>query len=227
MTTVRRPSHETFATIFSVVATGLIANVLLVLACLPLVALLMTTDPMLSWPYLAAALPLCSPGVAAVFHVFREHDRGGAGAVRAFVAGLRASWRAALAVGTLGALVLVVLLVDVAAVSGLEVGVLMVPVLGVLAVLAAGSAFVALVAVAEVPSARWRDVLKASVYLATRRWYLTVVSLAVLGSQAVLFTIAPALALGLTAAPALYLVWANARYTLRPVLDDAVEAVPA
>jgi hypothetical protein len=68
-------------------------------------------------------------------------------------------------------------------------------------------------------------VVKASIYLGVRRWHLTIVSIAVLATQAVLFTTLPAVALGLTAAPALYLAWANSRYTLQPVLE--VEVAPA
>jgi hypothetical protein len=45
------------------------------------------------------------------------------------------------------------------------------------------------------------------------------VTLLVLVSQAMLFASFPAIALGITASAALYLAWANSRYTLRPVLD--------
>ena len=87
--------------------------------------------------------------------------------------------------------------------------------------LAAGP--VALVALAEEPGARMRDIVKAALYLCVRRWYLTALSLAVLGVQFGLFTTMPAIAVGLTCAPALYVAWANSRYTLRPVLDMSAE----
>jgi uncharacterized membrane protein YesL len=121
--------------------------------------------------------------------------------------------------------VLVVLLVDVRAVAALEIGVVVVPLLGVLAVVALGVTLVGLVAIAEEPRARLRDVLRASLYLAVRRWYLTAVSLLVVAGQFWLFASLPAIALGLTAAPALYLAWANSRFTLRPVLET--EEAPA
>jgi hypothetical protein len=62
-------------------------------------------------------------------------------------------------------------------------------------------------------------VLRCSVYLAVKRWYLTAVSLLVLGMLGALFATRPALAVGLAASPLLYVVWANSRFSLRPVLD--------
>ena len=94
-----------------------------------------------------------------------------------------------------------------------------VPLLGVLALVAIAAGLVALVAVAEVPTARLRDVVRASLYLSLRRWHLTAVSLAALAAQAAVFAAAPALAAGLTASAALFFAWSNSRYTLRPVLD--------
>ena len=61
-------------------------------------------------------------------------------------------------------------------------------------------------------------------FLAVRRWYLTLASLFVLALLLTLLTAKPALAIGLAAAPLLYVVWANGRYSLRPVLPAAEEA---
>lgn len=216
---MKRISHNTYATVFAVVYLGLMTNALLLLGCLPLVVLLVTTDPATSWPLLAVAAPLCAPSVAAAFTVFRDHSRGGTHVARAFLAAWRAVWRKALALGAMASALLVVVLVDVRAVSALDISVVVVPLLAVIALVALAVTLVGLVAIAEEPKARMRDVLKASLYLGIRRWYLTVVSLLVLATQLMLFTSMPAVALGLTAAPALYLAWANSRYTLRPVLE--------
>ena len=89
----------------------------------------------------------------------------------------------------------------------------------VLAFVAVATTLLALVGVAEEPGARLRDILRAAAVLGTRRWYLTAVSLLALGTQAWLFVSMPAIAMGLTASAALYLAWANSRYSLRPVLD--------
>ena len=222
----RLVSHDTWASIIGMLYLGLIVNLLLVVACLPLVALLMTTDPARSWPLLALAAPLAAPGLAAAFRAFREHHDGGLGPIRAFVTGLRETWRRAIAVGAAVTAVVVVLLVDVRMLSATPAAVFTVPLLAVLAVLVAAVGLLSLVAIAEVPTARFRDVLRASAYLGLQRWYVTAVSLAALAAQAAVFSTAPALGLGLTASAALYLAWTNSRFTLRPVLDldEAVAA---
>ncbi len=221
-------SHETWASLIGMVYLGLIVNLLLVVACLPLVAVLVTTDPLHSWPLIAVAAPLAAPGLAAAFRAFREHAGGGLGPVRAFAAGLRATWRRALAIGAAVTAVVVVLLVDVRMLSNTAVAVFTVPLLGVLALVAIAVGLVALVAIAEVPAARLRDVLRASLYLSLRRWYLTAASLAAFAAQIAVFATAPALGLGLTASAALFFAWTNSRFTLRPVLDlDEKAAVPA
>jgi hypothetical protein len=215
---MRRVSHEAVSGIIGMIALGLVVNVLVMLTALPLVLLLITTDPMRSWPLLAGAAVLAAPAVTAAFRAFREHAAGGLGPVRAFLAGLRDGWRLSLAVGALVVSVVVVLLVDVSLLAGSDLAVVTVPLLGVLTVLAVSVGLMALVAVAEVPSARLRDVLAASAVLALRRWYLTVVSLLIIATQAALFVNLPAIGLGITASAALYLAWANSRYALRPVL---------
>jgi uncharacterized membrane protein YesL len=215
--------HATYAMIAGVVYLALITNVLLVLACLPLVLLLITTDPARSWPLLAAAAPFCAPGVSAAFTTFREFSRGGTTPGRAFLTGWLATWRRAFQLGLLVTIVVVVLIVDVKFFSDSSAAVAVVPVLGVLTVLVLAIGLVSLVAISDAPQARLTHVIRASIYLSVRRWYLTVVSLLVIGTQVAVFAAMPALALGLTAAPALYFAWANSRYTLRPVLsiDDA------
>lgn len=218
---MRRVSFEAFHGAFGLVYLMLVVNLLLIAACAPLVALAVTTDPARSWPLLAAAAAVAAPGAAAAFRAFGEHSRGGDGPARAFARGYRDCWRHALAVGALTAGALTVLLVDVRALASAAVGVLVIPLLAVLCPLVLGLGIVSLAVVAEAPQARLRDVLRASAYLAVRRWYLTATSLVAGGVQVALFTQAPALALGLTAAPVLYVAWANSRYTLRPVLAVA------
>ena len=218
---MRRISFESFHATLGFVYLMLVTNVLLVVTSLPLVVLAVTTDPTRSWPLLAAAGAAAAPGGAAAFRAFSEHSSGGASPVRAFARGYRDCLRHALAIGALTAGALTVLLVDVRALAASPAGVLVIPLLTVLCVLALGLGAVSLVMVAEAPQARLRDVLRASAYLAVRRWYLTAASLVAGGMQGALFTQAPALALGLTAAPVLYVAWANSRYILRPVLAVA------
>jgi uncharacterized membrane protein YesL len=216
---MRRISHDTYSTLINVVYLGLITNALLLVSSLPVVLLLVTTDPTYSWPLLAIAAPLSAPGITGAFSAFRAYGRGETTPARAFIAGWRASWRRAMVWGALVVVVVVVLLVDVRMLASAAAGVVIVPVLGVLTVITAAIALVGLAGIAEAPKARLRDVLKATAYLSVRRWYLSVVSLLVVGTQLAVFINLPAVGIGLTAAPALYLAWANSRFTLRPVLE--------
>ena len=218
---MKRVSHSTWATILGVVYLGLAVNFLVLVAAAPLVVLLMTTDPVHSWPLLALAAPLAAPALTGAFTAFRENAAGETQVARAFWRGWKATWRKAMLLGLAGTALLVVLLVDVRAVAETPASVVVVPVLGILTLLTVATGVVGLGALAEVPAARMRDAVRAALYLGIRRWYLTALSFAVLGVQAALFTTMPAIAIGLTAAPALYVVWANSRYALRPVLEIA------
>ncbi|KJL48821.1 hypothetical protein RS84_00988 [Microbacterium hydrocarbonoxydans] len=217
---MKRISHDTWATILGVVYLGLMGNLLVLVAAAPLVVLLITTDPALSWPLLALAAPLAAPALTGAFTAFREFGHGEPQVVRSFLRGWKATWRKGMLIGAAAAASVVVLLVDVRAVSALPASVVVVPVLALLTVIAVATGLGSLVALAEAPQARMRDILKAALYLSVRRWYLTALSFAVLGVQLALFTTMPAIAIGLTCAPALYIAWANSRYTLRPVLEN-------
>ncbi|SDQ29515.1 DUF624 domain-containing protein [Microbacterium sp. cf332] len=217
---MKRISHNTYATVFGVVYLGLMTNLLLLASCLPLVVLLVITDPALSWPMLALVAPLCAPGITAAFATFRAHGGGETRVVRVFVRSWKRSWRTAPVLGAVVVAALVVVLVDVRFFAPLQAGVAVVPVLGVLTVLLLAAGLVAFAALAEEPDASLRSIARAAVFLSVRRWWLSLVSLAVIALQAGLFVSMPAVAIGLTAAPALYLAWANARYILRPVLGD-------
>ena len=224
MTTTVRIKHETYTAIFQMVYLGLATNALLLIGCAPLIAGLIVTDPAQSWPLLAILAPLCAPAVVAAFALLstmREPSR--VGVVREFGRVWRASWRRATTLGAMATAALVVLGVDIAWAAstpwGRSVGAVMIPVLLTLMVLVVATTLLALVALAERPTARLRDLLRCSVYLAVRRWYLTAASLLVLGLLGALFASRPALAVGLAASPLLYVVWANSRFSLRPALD--------
>jgi ABC-type transport system involved in multi-copper enzyme maturation permease subunit len=111
--------------------------------------------------------------------------------------------------------------VDIRAAWGRPIGAVAIPVLAVGMILVVAASLLALVVLAERPTARLRDVLRASLYLAVRHWYLTVFSLAVLALLYSLVASRPALAFGLASAPLLYVVWANSRFTLRAALGLA------
>jgi uncharacterized membrane protein YesL len=214
-----RIKHETLGAVFDLVYVALMTNLLLVVGCLPLVAGLLATDPARSWPLLALAAPLCAPGVCGAFAGLAAFSGQGTTAVtRTFAAAWRASLRRATALGALATAALVVLGVDARAAWGHPIGAAAIPVLVTAMVLVAATSLLALVVIAERPTVRLRDALRACVYLALRRWYLTAFSLAVLASLEALIASRPAIAFGLAAAPLLYVVWANSRFTLREAL---------
>lgn len=217
-----RIRHETLTTIFDLVYLVLMSNLLLVVGCLPVVVGLVATDPARSWPLLALVAPLCTPGLCAVFAVFAAYgtDRSTT-VITTFVRAWRASLRRACALGAITTGVLVVIGVDVRAAWGKPVGAMAIPLLIVAGVLVASTFLLAVVAFAERPTARLRDVARAGLYLALRHWYLTALSFVVLGVLESLLASHPALALGVVAAPLLYGVWANSRFSLRSVLGPA------
>ncbi|MFI5896321.1 hypothetical protein ACIA5D_40100 [Actinoplanes sp. NPDC051513] len=202
--------------IFDVVYVGLMTNILLTAACLPLVVLLATTDPGRSWPLLALLAPLLGPALCGAFAVLS--DFGAGSPVRTFIRVWRASAPRALAVVGACSAMVVVLAVDCRWALGHPAGALAIPLLVVAMVLAVATTLLALVVLSERPGVRVRDAARVSVYLAVRHWYLTLFSLAVLAVFQALLAERPALALGLAAAPLLYVVWAGSRFSLHPVL---------
>ena len=61
---MNRVSHSTWAAILGVLHLGLMVNLLVLLTALPLMLLLFTTDPALSWPLVAVAAPLARRAAA-------------------------------------------------------------------------------------------------------------------------------------------------------------------
>jgi len=213
---------EVFTAVTGMVYAALLSNLLLVIGCAPLVVGVLVTDPARSWPLLALVAPLCGPALVGVFAVMTAFGGSGRGGVlRTFGSAWRASFRRATAVCALATLALVVLGVDIAWAWGRSIGAVAIPVLAVLMVLVVATTILTLVVLAERPTVRLRDALRASLYLGVRRWYLTGVSLVVLVLLVQVVAQKPALGLGLVATPLLYLVWAGSRYSLRPALDPS------
>lgn len=203
----------------TVLYLGLMTNLLLALSSLPLVILSVATDPRETWLLLAGAAVLAAPGLPAAFAVFANHaDSGDSSVVGTFV---RAWWRhapRALLVGGVTVALAVILAVDIAWAYGRPVGAVAIPVLATLIVLVAAAGLGCLVAATERRDTGLPKLVGAATYLMTRRWYLTLVSLACAVVLATIVAQSPALGLGVTAAPLLYLVWTNTRFTLRPIL---------
>jgi hypothetical protein len=221
-----RSRHNIISAIFDGVWVALVTNLLLVAGCLPLVVLVFTTRAARAWPLYALLAPTCAPALCAVFAVMSAYSAGGTGGVpRTFGRAWRATARPAMLWAAAATAALVVLGVDAYAAWGHRAGALTLPILAMLALLTVATALLGLVTITERPAARLRDVARACAYLAVRRWYLTAASLLVLALLAQLFVTRPAMALGLAAAPLLYVVWANSRFSLRAALDPP-ETVP-
>lgn len=215
---MRRITFETYSAAFAMGYVCLVTNVLLVVGSFPLVLLLVATDPARSWPLIAASVPLAAPSACAAFTVFRRQLEGGTDVVRTFRAEWKASARRSLQLAGLATAIVVVLLVDGRFLAGGSAGVVVIPALAVTAGIVTVVLPVALVAVSERPGARLTTLLRVCAYLALRRWPGSVATVAVFVVQFAVFASAPAIALGITAAPALYVAWANGRYVLAPAL---------
>lgn len=215
-------TQEGFELVAGTVWAALATNVMLLIGSLPLVVLLLTTDPRSSWPALAVATVLAAPAVVAAFGVFATVGAPtDTGPLRTFVRAYRRTWARSLALGALAVGVVTVLLVDVAVLLGTTAGAVTIPMLAVLTALTVVTALVAAVALPDHRDVRLRTILRAALWTAARRWYLTVPSVVVLGLLAALFTLHPALALGAAAAPLLYAAWGGARYALHSSLTAA------
>ncbi len=210
-----RVGGAVYSTVFGTLLTGLVLNVMMLVSCLPLVVLLLTTDPVRSWPALALLAPLLAPAAVAAFAVFRQvSDDGAPAPVRAYWSAYRRHARRSLALGALLTGVVVVGVVDVVAAGRMAGGAVALPVVAVVVALAALTGVVALAAVPELPEARLRDLLRASLFLAVRRWYLAGAALVVIAMLAGVVVLKPALGLGLLPAPLLYVAWGAARFAL-------------
>lgn len=216
-----RIPHSVLGAVFEFAYLGLMINALLVVACLPFVAVLVGTDVASTWPVLVVLAPFTMPAFVATCQVFADSSGG---VVRTFVRGWRQSLRKAVALGAIVTVLATVLVVDVRVLFGQRAGAVAIPVLVVLTVLVLATTIHALVVLADAPTDRLRDILWWSAFLAVRRWYVAGVSLVVLGVQATFLFEHPALALGLSAAPALYVAWTNARHALRPAFVVAGQA---
>ncbi|SDT28750.1 hypothetical protein [Actinoplanes derwentensis] len=199
--------------IFQGVYTALMTNLLLAIACAPLVLIVLTTDPSRTWPLLVLFAPLAGPALVAAFTVLSLLEVG------AFWKAWRASARPALTTGAMATVALLVLGVDAAWAWDRPIGAVLLPVIVVAMTLIAVTTILVLVALAEKPGIRLRDAVRVSLFLGVRRWYLSLFSLFVLALFEALLAAKPALALGIAASPLIYIVWANSKFTLNPLIE--------
>ena len=211
-----------FLRISGVVYVALATNLLLVLTSLPVLVLATLVRPGDAVIPLALAIIAAVPGLPAAFEVFRRNsDEGSLSVARTYFAAWWRHLRASLLVGSVVVTILGVLVVDVAWALGSSIGALLIPVLVAAIVATVAVGLGVLVGRLDRPDTRLPALAKASVYLMVRRWCLTIASIAGLLFWGTVVRALPALGLGIVTAPLLYLVWANTRHSLSPILREA------
>ncbi|WP_067779823.1 hypothetical protein [Actinomyces vulturis] len=233
-------------------------NALLTLTMLPMLILVMgAADPLGSYPFLFLCLWASSPGIAAMFTAYRDcpglsfsrHDSheflraqhegvmawpywiaaDGSGVVKPFFRAYRKLAVRALisSAVTLGFSLACIFYLSFVRVH--EWGQYVSIPLAVGAGLGILVWQVALVAVGEFPKARMSALLRNSFVLSVKTIYLTVINLAVLALTFFAVLYQPILALMLASGLLLYVVWANSRWALMPLmqaLNDEAPPVP-
>ncbi|MGO4246544.1 hypothetical protein AB4Y87_04960 [Paenarthrobacter sp. RAF54_2] len=215
------PGFETFGSIFGFIYTFLVGNVLLAIANAPLVlSLSLVADPAAAWPFFLALSVTIAPSLAGIFAAFKAlNDDGGAvKPVAAFLQGYKRSFgrTAVLGLGAVG--LLMFLGVDLAIVSAMPAAAVLVPLIVVVAAVAVSLTVTAISGVVLLPEARLKSILKASLYLAVQRWYLSLAMLVLLGIIASAAVLQPVLGIALAPAPLLFVIWSNASFAFHAAL---------
>lgn len=215
------PGFETFGGVFGFVYTFLAGNVLMALANAPLVlCLALVADPIAAWPFFLALSVTIPPSLAGLFASFQalNDDRAAARPVASFLRGYRRGFRRAAVLGLAAVAALLFLGVDLVIVQSMPAAAVLVPVIVVAAALTASVAVLAIAGVVLLPEAGLKGLLKASIYLAVQRWYLSLATLVLLGIIAAAALVQPVLGVALAPAPLLFVVWSNAAYAFHTVL---------
>ncbi|MGW4897035.1 hypothetical protein ACWEQL_32960 [Kitasatospora sp. NPDC004240] len=211
-----------YETVFSTVYAGLRVNLCLAVATLPVVAAAaVTASRPAAWPLLAALSVLCGPALTGAFGAFEAMGDDPQRTGRAFWHAYRTGFTRSVATAAAGAAGVVVLAADLRLAVGTAFG----PVTPLLVLLLALVVSVTTAVLAAGRPLPGRLVLAAA-YLSLRRWYLTLANLAVLGTLLAVIAVRPVPGLLLLPAPALYVLWANARHTLAPLTAGPVTATP-
>ncbi|TMR10506.1 ferredoxin-NADPH reductase [Nonomuraea turkmeniaca] len=215
-----RPAEQaTYEKVFSTVYVGLMTNVLLAVACAPLLAALaIVRDPLASWPFFAALSALCAPALTGAFACFAALGDGSTTVFRTFWQAYRRHAPRALALWAAGAATVSILALDAVVVSRTPWGPALTPFFATAAALVAAVLLASLVLLSEPgrQPGRLRDLVRPSLYLVARRWYLAALSIAVLVLAAAVILVKPVAGLLVLCSPLLYVAWATTRYVVAP-----------
>ncbi len=216
---------ETFGSIFGFIYTFLAGNVLLAAANAPLVlSLSLVADPAAAWPFFLALSVTIAPSLAGIFAAFKAlNDDGGAvKPIAAFLRGYKRSFAKAALLGVGAVAMLMFLGVDLAVIQNNAAAIpgaaLLVPLIVVAAAVTVTLSVTAIAGVVLLPEAKLKIILKASLYLAVQRWYLSLAMLILLGIIVSAAVLQPVLGIALAPAPLLFVIWSNASYAFHAVL---------
>jgi len=217
-----------FLKISGVVYLILMGDVLLAATTAPVWLLFFLTPLGQSWLALAIVSPLLAPAVSGAFATFDAFVVDGSTAVvRSFVRGWAASARKALPLGAAGALLGVVVGVDLHVAAGQAWAGLAVPAFAVAAALGLVAIVTGLAVIGARPATGRAEALKLGLLLGVRGGAWSLVSLAALAVFAAMLWQRPALALIAAPAPVLFVVWYDARRAIAPWLGQKGEEVAA
>ena len=218
------PGFEAFGGIFGFIYTFLAGNVLMAFANAPLVlCLALVADPAAAWPFFLALSVTIPPSLAALFAAFKAlHDDGAAvKPVAAYLTAYRRGFRKTAPLGLAAVAILLFLGVDLVIVQTMPAAALLVPVILVAAAATLAVTMTAIVGVVLHPETRLKNLLKAALYLAVQRWYLSLATLVLLGIIATAAILQPVLGIALAPAPLLFVIWSNTTYAYTAALRTA------
>ena len=208
---------------FGLVYTGLMVNVALVLANLPLAFFVFAVpDPLSSWPFFLLLSLTLAPSVAGAFGCFRAmKDDGPPRPLLAFWRSYRRNVLRSFVVGTVAGAVVAIVLLDLAVLGSNPFAPLIAPTFFVLGLSALAVTIAALAGFALYPQASAWPIVKASVYLAIKRWYFSVMALVLVGLIAAAVLLQPILGAFLAPSLLLFAVWSNAHFSFVRLVEAA------
>lgn len=241
-------SGSVWTTIGDFVFSAIRLNLAVAIGCLPVVAILvLAVEPLRAFPTLIFAAWLSAPGLAACFSAFRDAPGFSSGLgthedlsdspaiyarfwevddtsiLRPFFRAYRELFVRSLLTSALPLGLAMVLAVDAAWLMQTGVGRGLVPALLLVASVCLVDWLISLAFVTELrEDSRWQ-IVKAAAYCSLRKWYLSLITLMVLALLAAGIVYAPIPMLGIAASLALYLTWANCRWSALPVLRATTE----
>jgi Protein of unknown function, DUF624. len=216
-------SQGTFETVFGFVYTALTVNASLVAANLPLaVMLLLVPNPLASWPLFLVLTLTLAPSLVGAFAAFRAMGEDApTRPVQALWRGYRAGFARAGLLGAATAAIVGVTMADLTVFAGTIWAPLLGPTLLVLALTSVAVALLTLAGFALYPQVSARAIVKASVYLAVRRWYFSVMALALVGLTLAAVLVQPVLGAALVPSVLLFAVWSNAHFSFTRLVEAA------